>query len=130
MDCERKKIDQYCIRMKPLSGLITLMVSDLDRAVKFYTDILEFKLQFRAGEHFAQVETKGLTIGLHPKHGKPKKSDKSDISIGLAVENLQEAIAELKKKGVTFSRVTKDGPIELAFSLDPDGHELYLAETK
>ena len=48
-------------------GNATIYVSDMDRAVGFYTSTLGLKLQFRAGNHWAQVDAgKGLQIGLTP----------------------------------------------------------------
>ena len=48
-------------------GNATIFVSDMDRAVRFYTESLGLKLQYRAGDHWAQVEAgDGLCIGLHP----------------------------------------------------------------
>ena len=45
------------------------------------------------------------------------------------MESLAAAMAELKAKGVTFSRVVEDRPTKLAFFTDPDGNPLYLSET-
>ena len=48
-------------------GSPTVFVSDLDTAVRFYTETLGLGLQYRAGEHFAMIDAgSGLTIGLHP----------------------------------------------------------------
>src|SRR5258708_503803 len=49
------------------SGNITVYVSNMDTAVRFYTETLGLKLAYRFGDHGASVEVgKGLTIGLHP----------------------------------------------------------------
>ncbi len=48
------------------SANVTLMASDLNGAVGFYTDILGLRLKVRYGDNWAEVETPGLTIGLHP----------------------------------------------------------------
>ena len=45
---------------------ITLMVPDMDEAVRFYTEALGLRLKARYGKEFAVVEAPGLTIGLHP----------------------------------------------------------------
>ena len=45
-------------------GNATVFVSDMDRAVRFYTEVLGLKLTNRFGNHWATVEAgKGLTIG-------------------------------------------------------------------
>ena len=47
-------------------GNVTVYVSDMDRAVRFYNDTLGLKLAYRFGNHWASVEAgRGLTIGLH-----------------------------------------------------------------
>jgi len=45
---------------------VTLMVPDMDAAVRFYTETLGLHLKARYGNEFAVVEAPGLTIGLHP----------------------------------------------------------------
>lgn len=46
---------------------VTLMVDDLDRSVDFYTNILGLVEDLRFGDNWAEMVTKGITIGLHPK---------------------------------------------------------------
>ena len=46
------------------NGNVTLMVSDMDRAVKFYRDTLGLALTFRAGGEWAQLSGAGMTIGF------------------------------------------------------------------
>jgi len=49
------------------TGNVTVIVSNMDASVRFYTEVLGLKLQYRFGDHWASVEAgKGLTIGLHP----------------------------------------------------------------
>lgn len=46
---------------------VTLMVDDLDRSVDFYTNVLGLVEDLRFGDNWAEMVTKGITIGLHPK---------------------------------------------------------------
>jgi catechol 2,3-dioxygenase-like lactoylglutathione lyase family enzyme len=65
-------------------GVVTVMVSDMDRAVEFYVDKIGLKLEYRAENHWAQVETDtGFKIGLHPAspNGNPA-STRGSILIG------------------------------------------------
>ena len=48
------------------SGNVTIMASDFERAFRFYTETLGFKVGSRFGNVWAEVETEGLTIGIHP----------------------------------------------------------------
>ena len=110
---------------------VTVMVSDMEKAVQFYTNTLGLKLKSRYGNEFAQVMAPGTTIALHPiSQNGPKPGHSDAISIGFAVDDLDKAIAELKGKGVQFSRISDDTQVRLAFFTDPDGNPLYLSHSK
>ena len=113
-------------------GMATVFVSDVSRAVKFYSEVLGMRVKSHWSEEFAEVEMPGLIIGLHPatKHG-PKPGSSGSISIGLEVDDLDSSMHQLKEKGVSFQgAVTEDGPVRLAFFGDPDGNALYLSQAK
>ena len=116
------------------SGSVNVYVSDLNRAIKFYTDTLDMKLVFNAAGHYAQIAAGGgLMIGLHPASPKaPKPGTRGAISIGFAPDRpIDQAVAELTKRGVAFQGpIMEDPPVRLAFFGDPDGNELYLVEYK
>ena len=110
----------------------TIYVSDVDSAVKFYSEVLGMRVKSHWGKDFAELETSGLTIGLHPptKSG-PFPGTSGAISIGLEVDDLDSEMAKLKEKGVTFKgKVVEDGPVRLAFFGDPDGNPIYLTQMK
>jgi catechol 2,3-dioxygenase-like lactoylglutathione lyase family enzyme len=114
------------------SGNATVFVTDLDRAVDFYTNALGLRLGFRAGNHWAQIETEGLVIGLHPVEGGwgPAPGTAGSVQIGLQVDAPLDAVVnELESRGVVFDGpIVDDDPMRLAFFRDPDGNSLYLAE--
>jgi catechol 2,3-dioxygenase-like lactoylglutathione lyase family enzyme len=110
---------------------VTVIVSDMKRAIRFYEESIGLKLIANYGDHYAQIGAPGLTIGLHlaVKDGaRPGRSE--SMSIGFGVENLDDAVSELQAKGVGFSRRSDSGAVRLAFFADPDGNPLYLSETK
>ncbi len=111
------------------SGNVTVIVSDLDKAVDFYTKILGLKLELHAKGNWATISAPGLTIGLHPasEHG-PQPGNSESLSIGLEVEDLSNAMVALKGKGVNFGYVMDDKEVKLAFFKDPDNNPLYLAQ--
>ena len=110
-------------------GNVTVMVSDVDRAVKFYTETLGLPLKARYGDAWAEVSVPGVTIGLHPRSRTATKAG-GGLSIGFQVDNLHAAMAKLKRKGVRFApQVSADGALRIAFFADPDENPLYLAET-
>jgi catechol 2,3-dioxygenase-like lactoylglutathione lyase family enzyme len=119
-----------------ISGITaTVFVSNMDRAVDFYSKTLEMKLAGRWGDHYASIDIgRGAAIGLHPEESakSPKPGTPGSIQLGLAVDRpLEQVIADLKPKGVNFrGPIIDDGAVRLAFFGDPDGNELYLCEVK
>ena len=117
-------------------GTPTIYVSDMDRAVQFYTEVLGLRLISRHGDEWASVDAgKGLTLGLHPaakRMGAP--GTLGSINVGLNVtESIDEVVRTLESRGVTFDGPIKgdaNGSIRLAFFGDPDGNSLYLCESK
>ena len=115
-------------------GNATIYVSDMERAVGFYTNTLGLKLQFRAGNHWAQVDAgNGMQIGLHPTGPQSPPAGKSgSISVGFTINQpLEQVVSTLKSRGVAFHGPIMDdakGGIRLAFFGDPDGNDLYLSE--
>lgn len=109
---------------------VTLMVSDFDRAVRFYTETLGLPLKGRYENEFAEVEAPGLNIGLHPLGTQePEAKPRRSITLGLQVDDLEAAIKDLKGRGVRFtSDTSEDGFLSLIFFEDPDGYTLYLCQ--
>jgi catechol 2,3-dioxygenase-like lactoylglutathione lyase family enzyme len=113
------------------SGNVTVYVSNMDNAVRFYSEVLGLRLAYRFGDHWASVELgKGLTIGLHPASAEMPAGRPGSMAIGLELSgSIHEAVAALEAKGVKF-----DGPVNegksgsFAGFHDPDGNQLYLAQ--
>jgi len=99
----------------------------MDEAVTFYTAVLGFELKSRYGNEFALVQGPGILIGLHPAPS--GKGRDGQISIGLAVDSLEDAMKLLTKRGLQFiGEIAEDPPMRFAFFHDPNGVELYLAQ--
>jgi len=110
-----------------LTSNITIMVSNMNTSIQFYTEVLGFKLKNRYGDHWADIEAPGLAIGLHPAHPYVRFGD--SMSLGLKVANIAESVAQLKSKGVEFEE-RDDTQVQLASFTDPSGNALYLVEEK
>ena len=111
-------------------GNVTVMVSDMDRSVVFYTEGLGLKLMDRYGDEWVTVDAGGFTIGLHPQSSKyPPAGAKGGMMIGLTIdEPIFDAVARLKARGVTFTGpVVEDKNAGWFVNFeDPDGAPFYL----
>lgn len=111
-------------------ALVTIMVADMDRAVRFYTETLGLSLKVRMGNGWAEIQAPGLLIGLHglvPQAPPPRAG--TSVSIGLGVADIEAAVATLQQKGVQFHGPIADGTaVRLAHFADPDGTPLYLSQ--
>ena len=105
---------------------VTVMVSDMDRAVNFYT-MLGLEVRNRWENHYAQMETQNIIIGLHPADGEVKPS--SQVSIGFMIEDIKEAETLLGVMKVKFSKDDGKSGIYINFT-DPDGTNLYFSQPK
>ena len=113
-------------------GNATIFVSNMDRAVQFYTEVLGLRLTNRFGNDWATVEAgKGLTIGLHPASPKyPSPGTKGAIALGLEIdEPIVGVLARLSEKGVQIKgSIVRGDSGNFANLEDPDGNLIYLWE--
>ncbi|MEP7220030.1 MAG: VOC family protein [Bacteroidota bacterium] len=116
-------------------GNVTVMVSDMNKAVEFYTGVLGLTMNYRAGDGWAEIAAgDGLTLGLHGAgaHG-PQPGTPGALSIGLDVDGtLESEMERLREAGVQFRGPIVENPnqgVRFAFFGDPDGNSLYLCET-
>jgi catechol 2,3-dioxygenase-like lactoylglutathione lyase family enzyme len=108
-------------------SFLTVIVSDMQRSIDFYTKLLGLRLKTRYGNEFAVVEAPGVTIGLHPM--KEGGVAPGTLSIGLSVDNVEASRTQLEARGIGFNGdIVADSPMRFAFFRDPDGVEVYLAE--
>lgn len=114
------------------AGNVTVMVSDFDRGLEWYTKTLGLKTIYSMPPHWAEVGTEGLTIGIHgPKEGESHGSGTGQLSIGLVVEKIENTVAQLQERGISFHGPVQDTEfVKMAFFADPDGNPLYLCEVK
>jgi catechol 2,3-dioxygenase-like lactoylglutathione lyase family enzyme len=114
-------------------GNATVYVSNMDTAIRFYTDVLGLKLTNRFGNHWATVQAgTTLVIGLHPWSAKyPRPGTKGAVQIGLVVsrdEPLNDLAARLRKHGVEVSDVIESQEANYIHFTDPDGNPIYVGD--
>ena len=118
-----------------------LRVGDLDRSIRFYTEVLGMRLlrrsdypdgKFTLAFVGYQDEKDGAVLELTFNWG----VDKYDIGTGyghvaLEVDDAYAACAEIKRRGGTVTREAgpmKHGSTVIAFVQDPDGYKIELIQ--
>jgi catechol 2,3-dioxygenase-like lactoylglutathione lyase family enzyme len=112
-------------------GSVTVYVSNMDTAVRFYSETLGLKLIYRFGDNWASIEAaKGLIIGLHPASEQMPAGRKGSMAIGLELAvPIHDAVRSLEGRGVHFLGPVNQGKAGSFVSFeDPDGNPIYLAE--
>ncbi len=113
-------------------GNATVFVSNMDRAIDFYTGVLKLRLQNRFGDSWATIDAgKGFIIGLHPASPKyPPPGVRGATMIGLeTAEPLERVLGRIQSQGVQpLGPVQTTGAGSFAHIHDPDGNEIYLWE--
>ena len=109
--------------------VISVNVSDLDRSIEWYREMLGFELVYKLGEYgWCEVQSpiEGVTLGL----GQVEKPDVKGNTPTWGVADIDAARASLEDRGVRFDGETHDvsGMVKLATFYDPDGNPFMLAQ--
>ena len=113
-------------------GNATIIVANMDRSIRFYTEVLGLPLTNRFGNDWATVHAgDGLTIGIHPAGPNyPAPGTRGATLLGLDLDiPIERAVARLAEHGVPIrGSVTFTPHGNFATLDDPDGNEIYLWE--
>jgi len=115
-------------------GQIHVSVSDIDRSVAFYRDVLGARFLFQVPQQaMAFFDMGGVRLYL----GKPESPDfRSSPILYFTVDDVDEAHRELRRRGVEFLdephvvNRTESSELWMAFFRDPDGTNLALMEDR
>ena len=107
-----------------------LNVSDLDKSITWYQDVLGFELLYKLddlGWCEFKTETKGVNVGLSATE-ETKQGGGATLTFG--VQDVASARSQLEAKDVKFDGETQTipGMVSLATFFDPDGNQLMLAQ--
>ena len=118
-----------------------IRVGDLDRSIKFYTDVLGMKLLRRKDYPDGKFTLAFVGYGPETEHAVVELTynwgtDKYDLGngfghIALEVDDAYKACAEIKNRGGKVTREAgpmKHGSTVIAFVEDPDGYKIELIQ--
>jgi uncharacterized glyoxalase superfamily protein PhnB len=115
----------------------SVLVSDQDRALDFYTNVLGFEQRvdnpLADGSRFLTVGVKGQDFMLVLWPGTPGQAQpvqgRIPASVTIETEDCRKAYEELKSRGVEFETDVLEQPWGyVALFQDPDGNRLQLRE--
>lgn len=111
------------------------IVSDLSRAIEFYTKKLGFEIAFKQEDFYAGIIKDGHSI--HLKTGKPSIEERSnkrkneDVDVVFSVDGIEDLYQQLRNRSVEFTQPLRNMPYGKEFYLtDPDGYVISFLEAK
>ena len=103
-------------------GAVILLVSNMDKSMKFYKDTLGLPLK-RKSKEWTEFFKDGTVIALTPAKRKSMVSSSTGMLVGFMVSDMEATVKELKAKKVKFFKKPKEEPFgKHAIIQDPDGH--------
>jgi len=116
---------------------VRYLVSDVERALAFYTERLGFRIELKAGAAFASVVLDSLRVllsgpassGARPLPDGTAQRSGGDNRIVIYVDDLEAKIATLRQQGVVLRNQVEAGPGGRQIQIqDPDGNSIELHE--
>ena len=96
----------------------------MERAIRFYSDVLGFT--FVSRDVVARFEVDGILFELVPAPNRSKLQGAGNARLALRVDNIEQALNDLRAQGVPVTPAKNKGTGLLAFLQDPDGNEICL----
>ncbi|MDR3749299.1 MAG: VOC family protein [Acidobacteriota bacterium] len=110
--------------MKLKFDCVFYYVSDIERAIRFYTDVLGFKVASR--DFVARFEIDGVLVEIVPTTDASKLAGGGNARLCLQVDDIAATLLELQHKGVPTTPAHPETGGLLAAFQDPDGNEICL----
>jgi predicted enzyme related to lactoylglutathione lyase len=106
-------------------------VSDIDRARQFYEGHLGLKSGYIVEKNWVEYDVDGTCFGIYAFRLPWEKVIPTFGNLALEVDNLDQAIANLREKKITIKMEPMHTPVcRMAAVEDPDGNTLILHQLK
>jgi catechol 2,3-dioxygenase-like lactoylglutathione lyase family enzyme len=106
-----------------------VMVQDIERALRFYRDVLGFTLQDEQEDWV--VFNEGVSLGLSPEPAAELNVAFNAVMVTLVVDDVQASYQELIAKGVAFFIAPQtDGGMTFATLRDSEGNLVQLLSVR
>jgi predicted enzyme related to lactoylglutathione lyase len=115
-------------------GQIAITVSDVDRSIRFYRDVLGLRFLFSAGPGLAFLSAGSIRIMLTSPEGEER--DPGNSVLYFKTDQLEEAYQAVVSRGAVGEDVPHkiadmpDHELWMAFIRDPDGNLVGLMEER
>ena len=111
-------------------GAVILLVSDMNKSVQFYKEILNIPLKKKSDE-WTEFFNKETVLALHPAKNKEKVKSGQHILVGFSASDFDRTMRNLQdKKVIFFKNPREEGFGKHAIIEDPDGHLISIVKLK
>lgn len=115
-----------------------LYVNDVEASIHFYQHVLGFPIKLRV-ESYVEFDTGDVTLSINSRQDVkealglpvPEANQASHtFEIGFVVDDVEQTIASMKKKGVSIIKEPAKKPWgqTVAYVSDPDGHFIEICD--
>ncbi|MBT2640500.1 VOC family protein [Bacillus sp. ISL-39] len=109
--------------------VLTIKVHDIEKALEFYTKVLDFEVSKHYGENIVSLLHKEIPIVLEKTEGSISAGGQK-VLIGILSDNLDEDVNRLRERGahILFDESRPCPPGRYNIVEDPFGNQLELVE--
>lgn len=113
--------------------LVWIVVKDLKKAIKFYTETVGLKLMEEHetyGWAELQGHEEGSRLGIAQANSEEAVQPGSNAVVTFTVENIEEALSDLKKNGAKFLGAVQEVPghVKMQSVVDGDGNRFQIVQ--
>jgi lactoylglutathione lyase len=105
-------------------GVVYLYVSDMERSLAFYRDLLGIPLE--GDDHWVEAELGGTRFALHATHEGVSELSSGTMHLDFQVADADASAEKLREHGVDVRETMRDAWGTAVEIVDPDGYRIQL----